>query len=161
VAESRDGAWSQHKYAVGSIRGLSRVIGLGAAIGPDGNPIPPAPQGRSFANRAKDLIAKNDEIREAANALMVNPVGWANLRLIYEIVKGMMSQRADRKDWMALVNLGWISESNSNRFYDTATFYSHGFRRAPLKCSPPMPIEEGEKIARDLLWRLIDHKQPN
>ena len=116
---------------------------------------------RSFAERMTELIERDDRVREAALALRAKPVSFPNLYIVYETVKGLMSPTGDRSHWKRLVERGWISGDDSERFYDTANFYRKGYPREPIKHPPEMLLDDATRFIERLFRRMIDELQPN
>ena len=52
------------------------------------------------------------------------------------------------------------TDDEAERFYDPATFYSHGYPKSPMKTSDPMSYEEACILVERLFWRLVDELEP-
>ncbi len=126
-------------------------------VGPDGQPSP-APQ-RSFPERMLALLGQDDRVREVAPLLRARPVSYQNLFIVYETVKGLVSPNHVRSDWQTLVNLGWISEDDSKRLWETLGYYHHGHPRGSPN-GPVLALDKAAEMVGDLFRRMVDHLQP-
>ena len=106
------------------------------------------------------LFDRDDRVREVAFVLGAEPISYQNLFIVYETVKGLMSPKGDRADWQALVNLGWISEDDSKRLWETLGYYHHGHPRGSLACGPALALDKAAEMVGDLFRRMVDHLQP-
>ena len=154
ISELRDGQLHQYIFAnlhvdLEMIHSLT-VTGGAASV----------PPRRSLAERMTELMERDDRVREAANTLLMEPVSFGNLNLVYETVKGLMSPKKDRTDWENLVNLGWISEDDSKRFFKTAGYYRHGHPRTPIPINcPEMSLEDATPLISGLFRQMIEKLQ--
>ena len=128
------------------------VVAVAGAIG---EPI------RTREERLVSLIGKNSEMAKLAVSLNAKPVTWGAMNIIYESAKGLMSAKtndADRRaDYQGLVNRGWLSEDESQRFYETAGYHRHGY---PRRGKPTMEYSEAFVLTQKLFWRLVDELEP-
>jgi hypothetical protein len=120
---------------------------------------------RSKEERLVSLMGHNEGANDIARALSVPPLTWLALRQAFETVKGIMSSKPDpknaRADYKNLIAKEWLTSDESERFHETAVFYSHGHPRSPItKISNPMSYEEACALIERLFWRLVDELEP-
>ena len=126
-----------------------------AAVGSISEPI------RSREERLVSLMGKNFEMAQLAVSLNAKPLTWGAMNTLYESAKGLMSAKtndADRRaDHQGLVDRGWLSEDQSQRFYGTAGYHRHGY---PRQGKPTMEYSEAFVLTQKLFWRLVDELEP-
>jgi len=117
---------------------------------------------RSKEERLVSLMGRHKGVKDMARALSVLPMTWHALRQAYETFLGTMSSKPKPKDARAdyknLITKGWLTSGESERFHETASFYSHGHPRT--KISNPMPYKEACALIERLFWRLVDELEP-
>lgn len=154
VVEKRNGAL--HRTLLCGT-GVYRISG--AELRVNGKP------GRSKEERLVSLMGRDERAKDAAHALSVLPMTWPALRRAYETVCGIMSSKSDpqkaRGDFQNLTAKDWLTEDEAERFYFTATFYSHGHPRSKNRTPNPMPYEDACALIERLVWRLVDEREPN
>lgn len=153
VVERRNGA--THRTFLHR-SGVYRISGGELRI--NGKPV------RSKEERLVSLMGRDGRVDDIAHALSVLPMTWPALRQAYETVVGIMSSKSKpkdrRRDFENLIAKGWLTLDESNRFYYTAAFHSHGHPRSPMRTSNPMPYKDACALIERFFWRLVDEPVP-
>ncbi len=157
VEERSDGSIHRTMLARGASFGLSGAAAV-AIAGSIGKPI------RSREERLVSLLAKNDAMAELAVSMTAYPLTWGAMNTTYESAKGLMSTKASpeakRKDHQVLIDKGWLTADESERFYKTAGYYRHGYPKTPIKHASPMEYIEASILIKKLFWQLVDAIEP-
>ena len=119
---------------------------------------------RSKEERLVSLMGRDGSVDDIAHALSALPMTWPALKKTYETVVGIMSSKSKpedaRRDFENLIAKDWLTLDESNRFYYTAAFHSHGHPRSPMRTSNPMPYEDACALIERLFWRLVEEQEP-
>jgi hypothetical protein len=119
--------------------------------------------GRSKQERLVSLMGRDGRVDDVAHALSALPMTWPALKKAYETVVGIMSSKSKpddaRRDFENLIAKDWLTLDESNRFYYTAAFHSHGHPRSPMRTSNPMPYEDACALIERLFWRLVEEQE--
>jgi hypothetical protein len=119
---------------------------------------------RSKEERLVSLMGRDRRVADIAHALSVLPMTWPALRQVYETACGTMSSKSNpreaRADYENLIQKGWLNSAESERFYHTTSFCSHGHPRSSIRTSNPMPYEEACALIERLFWHLVDELEP-
>jgi hypothetical protein len=104
-------------------RFFSVVSAVRSIVGQDDPGIPT----RSKEERLVSLIARDKRVGEISHLLATRPITWQAMRTAYESVVGIAT--GNRKHYRKIVDKGWLTIEESNTFYDTASFHTHGHPR--------------------------------
>jgi|SRR5665811_1090950 len=80
------------------------------------------------------------------------------IRVLIQIVA--LHPEAKRKDHQVLIDKGWLTADESERFYKTAGYYRHGYPKTPIKHASPMEYIEASILIKKLFWQLVDAIEP-
>jgi hypothetical protein len=153
VAHRRDdGLLDRRLSAKGTAFGITGAIGVGVP----GSFAPPV---RTPQERLVSLIQKNKDMASLTNLMTAQPLTFGSMHTVYESAKGFMSPRGKREDFQCLIDLGWLTSTQSTSLYETMGHYRHGFPRRKLT-SPLMPYDEALQIIKSIFWHLVDHLEP-
>jgi hypothetical protein len=137
------------------IKGVTAV----AIAGSIGKPV------RSREERLVSLLIKTPAMTDLAVSMTARPLTWGAMNTTYESAKGLMSAKANdearRADYQGLIAREWIALDESNRFYQTAAYYRHGYPRIDMKGMPLMQYHEASILINRLFWHLVDELEPN
>ncbi len=153
LAEIRGGRINRTFFMKSGLVAMS-AVGAVVVAGAVGAPV------RSREERLVTLLARSREIEDIAESLAVRPVTWPAMRQAYETAKGLMSPTGDRADYQTLIDLGWMTAPEARALYNTATHYSHGHPRDPIRGGNAMAHEDAVKLVDRLFWKLVDAKEP-
>lgn len=157
VEERSDGSIHRTMLAQGASLGLSGAAAV-AIAGSIGKPV------RSREERLVSLLGKSDAMTDLAVAMTAYPLTWGAMNAIYESAKGLMSTKASpeakRKDHQVLIDKGWLTADQSERFYKTAGYYRHGYPKTSIKHVSPMDYAEASILMKKLFWQLVDAIEP-
>jgi hypothetical protein len=119
---------------------------------------------RSREERLVSLLGKNEAMTDLAVSMTAYPLTWGAMNTTYESAKGLMSTKASpeakRKDHQVLIDKGWLTTDQSERFYKTAGYYRHGYPKTPIKHASPMEYAEASILIKTLFWQLVDAIEP-
>lgn len=123
--------------------------------------------GRRVRNREErlvSLLAKNEAVADLAVLMTSYPLTWGTMYTMYESAKGLMSSRpnvADRRaDYQGLIERRWLTEEESNSFYQSATYYRKGYPRIDTKGLPLMEYATASILMKKLFWHVVDELEP-
>jgi len=157
TAEFRDGKIYRTMVATGSAAGLSGAAAV-ALAGTIGKPV------RTKEERLASLCARMPEIADITLRMAAKPLTWASMTTAYESVAGLMSSKSDpgkrRSDYQNLVDKGWLTEDEADRFYNTAAYHRKGYPKSPVRRVTPMEHGTASNLIKRLFWRLVDELQP-
>lgn len=109
---------------------------------------------RSIADQALEHMRSNPSVREAMSRLHNRQADWPDLYIVFDVVKRLSTPSGAKATHKEILSLGWATEDELERLYDTANFYRHGPPRKPTKY-PEMTIEDGRDLVRRLMLRLL------
>lgn len=101
----------------------------------------------SLSELALRAIERNGYLRTAATAFNARPTSFGNLYIAYETVRRGVSSSDNYKD---IIALGWASQSELDKFHDTASYYRHGLPRRTMSY-PEITLSEATELIRRLL----------
>jgi hypothetical protein len=157
IEERPDGTMHRTMLAQGASFGLAGVAAV-AIAGSFGKPV------RSREERLVSLLGKNEVMTDLAVSMTAYPLTWGAMNTTYESAKGLMSTKASpeakRKDRQVLIDKGWLTADQSERFYRTAGYYRHGYPKTPIKHPSPMEYAEASILIKKLFWHLVDAIEP-
>lgn len=108
--------------------------------------------------RLYSLLQRDKQVEEILRALAVQPPAWAALSTTYETIVGLVS--GNRNGYQTLIDMGWMSAENSERFYHSAAYHRHGYPKEPNRATSPMSHKDAVAFIGGLLWKFVDQKEP-
>jgi hypothetical protein len=143
--------WRRHHSMVLE-PGRYRLAGMRLAM-PGQTPAP------TLAEKAFGLIQTSAELRDVASRIAAHPGKWSDLYTAFETLKALNSSRARRDDYRPLIDKGWATQDELDRFRDSANFEDrHGYPKDPRKHAP-LSLNEGVELIRRIFRLTVEERQ--
>jgi hypothetical protein len=142
--------------------GVRARMRLGAAvISQSGEVKPPPPPRPSFPENVMKPFGADENFREAVKAFNAEPKNYKDLYIAYETVRKGVSKSNNYK---SLLDLGWATNDELDRFHDTAHPRRHGLPNTKPKKRPDLPelpLSEAVELVRRLLTKWAEMLSAN
>jgi hypothetical protein len=109
-----------------------------------------------FQKRLFDLLTKDDALYQAALLISSRPITWLGLSLVFDTIKRVLTGK-EKSDHKPLLQKGWLTEVEAERFYKSMQPYRHGF---PRRVDDRMALEEAAALMTRLFVSLAKEKLP-